>query len=203
MSRLEKFLDAPAALLVVDMQRLFAEETEWRVPSIPDILPNVVRLVDRDPARAILTRFVTPETPSGAERGWQAYYQRWQSVTTRAMGEAMLDVMAELAGFAPPAAIVDKPTYSAFAMPETGRLLRRLGAETVVCCGVETDVCVLGTVIGAIDAGYRAVVVADACTSSDMASHRAALDHIFRRFEDQIVVADTAEVLRLLGGAPP
>lgn len=203
MSKLEKFLDAPAALLAVDMQRLFAEDTEWRVASIPDILPNVLRLVARDPARAILTRFTTPETPSDAEGGWQPYYRRWQSVTTGSMGKAMLDVMAELAGHAPPAAIVDKPTYSAFAMPGTDRLLRGLGAETVVCCGVETDVCVLGTVIGAIDAGYRAVVAADACTSSDMASHRAALDHIFRRFEDQIVVADTADVLRVLGGATP
>lgn len=187
-----------SVVIAVDMQRLFAEGTAWQVSTIPDILPNVARLVGHDPARAILTRFTTPETAADAPGAWREYYERWDSLTTGRMGVAMLDLMPELTGFAPPPAIVDKPTYSAFAVPETGEILRRLDADTVICCGAETDVCVLGTVIDAMDAGYRVVVVADACTSSDLPSHRATLDHIYPRFEDQIVIADTDEMLAML-----
>ena len=33
----------------VDMQRLFAEDTEWKTPWMERVLPNVVRLVEAHP----------------------------------------------------------------------------------------------------------------------------------------------------------
>ena len=48
---------------------------------------------------------------------------------------------------------------------------------------------------GATDHGYRVIVVEDAVTSSSPAGHRAALDAIYPRLDQQIQIATVAEVL--------
>ena len=40
-------IGADAVHVVVDMQRLFAEDTGWRVPTIEAILPNIYRQIGR------------------------------------------------------------------------------------------------------------------------------------------------------------
>ena len=47
----------------------------------------------------------------------------------------------------------------------------------------------------AMDRGYRVIVVSDACNGSNPASHEATLAHTYRRFEDQIEIGTTDEVL--------
>ena len=184
-----------AVHVCVDMQRIFAEETGWHTASIPDILPNVIRLTEHAPQRTVFTRFCTPPRPELARGHWRRYYERWEELTTDVIGVAMLDVMAELAPFAPPARIADKTTYSAFESAEFRAMLDDLGCETVICSGVETDVCVLGTVMQAMDLGYRVVVADDAVHGSTPDAHFAALDHVYRRFEDQIEIGGTTEVI--------
>ena len=48
-------------------------------------------------------------------------------------------------------------------------MLDEMGAATVIVSGVETDVCVLATVMSAMDRGYRVVVPSDAVHGSDAA----------------------------------
>ena len=43
--------------LCVDMQRMFAEDTDWRTLWLPRVLPQVVRLAERAPERTMFTRF--------------------------------------------------------------------------------------------------------------------------------------------------
>ena len=136
-----------AVHVCVDMQRIFAEQTAWHTATIPDILPNVVRLAGHAPQRTVFTRFCTPPKPADARGHWRRYYEHWEALTTDVIGTAMLDVMAELAAFAPPALIADKTTYSAFESAAFRAMLDDLGCETMICSGVETDVCVLGTVM--------------------------------------------------------
>ena len=74
-------IGADAVHIVVDVQRLFAEDTDWRVPTLDAILPNIHRLIDHRPARSLYTRFVTP-SGIGAARGiWQRFYRHWPQVT--------------------------------------------------------------------------------------------------------------------------
>jgi nicotinamidase-related amidase len=61
--------------------------------------------------------------------------------------------------------VIDKPGKGAFHATELEQVLRVRGIETLLVCGVTTEVCVHTTVREANDRGYRAVVLADCCAS--------------------------------------
>lgn len=71
-----------------------------------------------------------------------------------------------------------KHRYSAFAYTPLELVLRAQGCTDVVICGVQTDVCVLGTARDALQAGFRPVVVSDAVATGDPVAHHAALEGI-------------------------
>lgn len=68
-------------------------------------------------------------------------------------------------------------------------------ADTLVITGGETDVCVLATVLGAIDFGYRVVLVTDALCSSSDATHDALLTVYHQRFAQQVETVEMETVL--------
>jgi nicotinamidase-related amidase len=178
------------------MQRLFGERTEWHTPGVAVITSPIVRIARHAPDRAIYTRFRAPERIEQAKGQWQAYYRRWQSVLADRNDQDLYDLVHPLRPFVPPGLVVDKLGFSAFEAPELEPMLRDLGASTLVLTGVETDVCVLATLFGAIDRGYRVVLVADAIASSDPTSHSATLSHVVPRFDRQVEVTDTDTLLR-------
>ena len=61
--------------------------------------------------------------------------------------------------------------------------------------GGETDVCVLGTVLGAIDRGFRVVLVTDAICSSADQTHDALMELYHSRFSEQVEAVTMEEVL--------
>lgn len=188
-------LGSTAALVVVDMQRLFADATEWRVPSLRTIVPAVRRLIEARPQAALFTRFVTPKHPDQAPGRWQRYYRRWSSVTLEHLPSEMLDLMPELAPLAPSGTICDKKTFSSLADGPLAAALQERQADTLVLAGAETDVCVLATVLDAVDRGYRVVVASDAVTSSSLAAHAAVIDMLLLRHDQQVDVATVDQIL--------
>ena len=74
--------------------------------------------------------------------------------------------------------VIDKPGKGAFHATDLDAMLRNRGIDTLVVCGVTTEVCVHTTVREANDRGYRCIVVADACASYIPRFHRVALDMI-------------------------
>lgn len=187
--------DVDPLLVVVDMQRVFAEATDWQVPAIADVVAPILALVRAHPREAVFTRFMTPSSIENATGDWQRFYARWQAVVRDRMNAAMFDLMEPFAGFVPPAEACDKTTFSAFASADFVASLARRGTRTLILSGIETEVCVLATALDAVDRGLHVVLAADALTSWSAAGHSAALEAVYPRFDQQIEIATTAAIL--------
>jgi nicotinamidase-related amidase len=184
-----------AVHLCVDMQRMFAEPTDWRTPWMERVLPLVVTLVAPRPERTVFTRFIPlPDAGSGPGT-WGRYYERWPRMTLNRLPPGLVDLIPALARFAPPAEIVDKTVYSPWLQTPLHRLLRGNGIDTLVISGGETEICVLATVMGAIDLGYRVVLATDALCSSADSTHDAMLAIYRSRFGMQVEAAPVDEIL--------
>ena len=185
-----------AVHLCIDMQRLFAEKTEWHTPTLADIVPNIARIIEAKPGRTIFARFTVPETPDVAEGNWRSYYQHWSGIVQASSSDpGLVDVIEPLAVLARQAETLDKPTYSMFGVSGLADQLAARNVDTLVITGVETDVCVLATVFDAIDRGYRIIVVKDAVTSGSLDSHKATIDLLLPRMPQQIALTSTATLL--------
>ncbi len=181
--------------LCVDMQRLFAEPTEWHTPWMERVLPVVERLAAAWPERTIFTRFIPARRPGEGHGTWRRYWERWASMTLEALPPGMTDLVPSLARLVPPAEVVDKRHYSPWLDPALDERLRARNAEALIVSGAETDVCVLATVLGAVDRGYRVVVPTDALCSSSDRTHDALLTLYRERYGQQVETATAEEIL--------
>lgn len=195
MGQLKHPIGPGARHICIDMQRLFSPDGPWQTPWMTRVLPIVEALTERAPHRTIFTRFMPPQRADDMTGRWQAYYTKWAEVTRARLDPALVELMPSLQRFVPPATVFDKRVYSAFT---DGRLATRLveeNVDTLLVTGSETDVCVLATVLAAVDHGYRVVVRDAVCSSSDEA-HDALLDLYHKRFDVQIEAADAKEIMR-------
>jgi nicotinamidase-related amidase len=188
------------AHICVDMQRLFAEDTDWKTPWMERVLPNVSSLVAALPSRTIFTRFIPAERPGQGEGTWARYWTKWAHLTLERLPPGMIDLVGDLARFAPPAVVVDKTLYSPWLSSGLGRELDRLAPEALIVTGCETDVCVLATVLGAVDRGYRTIVVTDAICSSSDETHDALIEVYERRYGEQVETITTVQALTAVKG---
>ncbi|WP_392354140.1 isochorismatase family cysteine hydrolase [Brevundimonas sp. LF-1] len=114
---------------------------------------------------------------------------------SKTWGRRALSLLPELQTFTPPARILDKAHYSPWMGTNLASALAAGQVDTLVVTGAETDMCVLAAVLGAVDLGFRVIVVSDAvCSSSDQA-HEALLNLYHDRFSQQIETAECDEVL--------
>lgn len=188
-------LTARTVHLCLDMQRLFSPEGPWPTPWMERVLPVVVEIAARFPERTVFTRFITPERRDAMPGMWRRYYTKWAETTRGRMDPGFLELVPELARFAPPAAVVDKTRYSAFTAPQLLPLLQEREADGLIVTGSETDVCVLSTIMSAVDFGYRVILVRDAVCSSSDEGHDALLELYHRRYSEQVETADAQDVL--------
>lgn len=183
-----------AVHLCVDMQNIFAPGGLWQTPWMERVLPKIVAVTSRHPARSVFSRFITPLDPEDRPGQWQHYFRRWRQATRARLPPSGLDLVPALGRFVPPAMVIDKPAYSAFSNARLASLLMEKRIGTVVVTGAETDVCVLSTVLSAVDLGFRVVIVQDAlCSSSDI-GHDALMTMYRTRFHGQVDLV-TAEEL--------
>lgn len=188
-------LTSRTAHVCVDMQRLFSPDGPWSTPWLPNVVPQCVALARHRPEATIFTRFVTPSTADVAEGAWKEFYRRWPETTRARIDPALLELVPELASFAPPALVFDKPVYSAFAGRKLVTHLHDRNVDTVILTGAETDVCVLSSALGAVDHGFHVVIATDAVCSFSDAGHDALLDLFKQRFSQQIFAAEMAQIL--------
>jgi len=181
---------ALTALLVIDMQRDFLE-----AGGFGETLGNDVRLLQRAiaPCRSILSAarragMLVIHTREGhrpdlsdaprakLERGSPSLRIGSPGPMGRILirGEPGHDIVPDLAPLLNEP-VLDKPGKGAFYQTDLELMLRVRHIETLLVCGVTTEVCVHTTVREANDRGYRCVVLADACASYFPEFHEVAL----------------------------
>jgi nicotinamidase-related amidase len=86
-------------------------------------------------------------------------------------GHDFIDELQPLAG----EPVIDKPGKGAFYATDLGAILQHRGIDTLIVCGVTTEVCVHTTVREANDRGFRCIVPGDCCASYFPEFHSVAL----------------------------
>jgi nicotinamidase-related amidase len=192
---LQRPLGDSALHLCVDMQRLFSTDGPWPTPWMERVLPVIATIAEHAPERTVFTRFIPPMRAEDMPGTWRLYYQKWVEATREHLDPSLLDLMPPLQRLVPPASVFDKPVYSAFAGHRLSDELKRRHVDTLIVTGSETDVCVLATVLGAVDQGYRVVLVSDGLCSSSDEGHDSLLSLYRQRFSEQIETVTSEELL--------
>jgi nicotinamidase-related amidase len=188
---------ADAVHLVIDMQNIFARGGIWETPWMERVLPTIVGITARYTAQTVFTRFITPLHADDRPGRWRRYFGKWQCATRAVLPSSQLELVPVLRQFVPPARVIDKPAYSAFTGSPLASFLSDKGINTLVITGSETDVCVLATVLHAVDLGFRVVIVEDALCSSSDAGHDALMTLYRNRFAEQIELINSEELTSL------
>jgi nicotinamidase-related amidase len=97
--------------------------------------------------------------------------------------------------------VIDKPGKGAFHQTDLEQVLRNNGIDTLLVCGVTTEVCVHTTIREGNDRGYRCVAIADACASYFPEFHRIGLEMIKAQGGIFGWVSDSAALTRALDAA--
>jgi nicotinamidase-related amidase len=98
--------------------------------------------------------------------------------------------------------VIDKPGKGAFYATGLGALLTAEKIESLIICGVTTEVCVHTTVREANDRGYRCIVPGDCCASYFPEFHEAGLEMIKAQGGIFGWVTDSERILSALALAP-
>lgn len=187
MSTLGQKIDpARTALVIVDMVNDFvhpegktAVRAGRKVEHAHAAIPNQRRLLDgarRAGVPVIHVQHTTlPDHASDSGAWLDARSRATFSVTDICLdgtwGQAIIDELLPVPG----ETSVKKYRYSGFAGTNLDLILRSMGRESIVCCGVSTNVCVEATAREGFSLDYYVVLPSDACASWDMDLHASAL----------------------------
>lgn len=116
-------------------------------------------------------------------------------MTLEKLDTSLVELIPNLMKFVPPAEVIDKPVYGPWVATDLHQQLRKRGINTLIVSGGEIDICVLATVLGAVDFGYRVIVASDALCSSDDKSYDSVMNLFKQRFSIQIEVEVTEKIL--------
>jgi ureidoacrylate peracid hydrolase len=97
--------------------------------------------------------------------------------------------------------VIDKTRYSAFYDTTLEEQLRELGIDTVIVCGVTTNVCVESTVRDAFFRDFRIVVPSDATAAVSPDLHEGSLNDFRYAFGPVVTTAELEEAIRAAAGA--
>ena len=186
--QLENVDPRTAALLVVDVQKIFAAEDSALGDRGADVsraartVPSVteaVSLARRESIPVVFTRSYRRE--DGLDSHRQVFdvvpeIHRGNEPICRAGSEGVeyVDGLEPR----PDEYEVRKQRYDAFHNTRLDSYLRAEDVETVLACGFTSNVCVEGTARGAHERGYNVVVLEDCCNAYTEADHRSAMRNI-------------------------
>jgi nicotinamidase-related amidase len=129
---------------------------------------------------------------------WQVYYKMNQKITTRILGASALDIIEDFLPYIPNASVASrKKSASTFMAGNFHSKIKKQSVQILIFTGIETDYCVLSSVLDAIHLGYYVIVVMDACASSKKQGQKHA-QGIFERFPEQLWIISTDDLIKHL-----
>lgn len=161
------------AVLVIDMVRGFLEEGYplYCGSKARSIIPNIQKLLEQElEQRAKVFYLCDYHAPDDPE------FKMFPPHCIEGTAEA--ELIPELSPY--PGEIIPKKRFSAFYHTSLEGKLEELNPDSIVVCGVCTDICVLHTIADARNRGYQVEVPVDCVASFDAKAHAFALDHIER-----------------------
>ena len=94
--------------------------------------------------------------------------------------------------------VVEKRRYSGFFQTGLLLLLNELDVDTLICCGMDTNICVKHTVADAYFNNFNIIVVEDATATFLVGDQESGLDYMKTCYAAKII--DTDEAVRLIEG---
>jgi nicotinamidase-related amidase len=140
-------------LLIVDVQQGLAP-----VMSDPRRVYRGCTLLLRAASRLALPTIISEQYPKG-------------------LGPSAPDIME----WAPEGAVMEKLHFSCAHDEAILARVTESGRDQIVIAGIESHICVLQSALGFLAAGFKPVVVADACASRDPANYQAAMTRLAAR----------------------
>jgi len=183
-----------SALLVVDMQRFFLDESSptFTCGGLP-ILPNIRRLIDsiRQVGRPVIfTQHVHhPDHIDSGIMGWW-----WEGMCLEGSRES--EIHPDIAPL-PGEKVISKHRYSAFYNTDLETVLRVLRIEDLVIAGVMTNMCCESSARDAYYRDYRVFLPADGSGTINEEMHLASLLNIAFGFA---FVTTTAQLIKQISG---
>ena len=179
-----------SALVIIDMQRDFLEPGGFGAALGNDVsllkaavepIGNVLKAARETGMLVIHTREghrpdLADAPPLKVDRGDPATRIGAPGPMGRILvrGEPGHDIIPELYPIAGEP-VIDKPGKGAFYQTDLELMLKNRGIETLMVCGVTTEVCVNTTIREANDRGFRCIALSDGCASYFPDFHAAGL----------------------------
>ena len=178
-------LDAKStALLVVDVQPEYWSSCPSVRRDFPDFPANICRTVVACRDRNVKVLWVRADYRY-SHSPWLVQFCRLQQHRDEKFTDIMTEVPFDPTSkefnwepFAAPRAgeiVIPKTSWSSVSNTALLSHLRSLGVDTVLVCGLITSVCVQHSAFGVFEAGYRTMLVTDACADRGRFRHDAAL----------------------------
>ncbi len=176
---------ARAALLIIDMQVDFAApggalgRGGLDLSGVPNALAAAGRLARAARGANVPVLFVALQTQAETDSpAWRERIRRRGGDPDQATalcrrespGAALIGPLPE-----PGDTVIAKTRYSAFFQTELDLVLKAMGVDTLVVCGLTTESCVDSTVRDAFHLDYHVFVAGDACAAYQDDLHTAAL----------------------------
>ena len=191
------------ALIVVDMQNAFLHDEGslarlgMDISHLKQTVEPVMRLVEaghETGAPIVFTRYaLRPDYADAGLRTERRPGAREAGSLVAGAWDSELDPRMEVR---PQDYVVDKTRYSAFYNTNLEVALRGAKADTLIVCGVTTEICVESTIRDAYARDFRVLVPHDAVAATDLARHQGTLRTIEYGFGDVTTTALIIDALR-------
>lgn len=189
-----KIIPEKTAFIVIDLQRGIAGRTEFGPHKAEDVVKNAAMLADAFRKRGSFVVLVNV-TPKDGKDALKAIVDRPMQWNRTQMPSDWAELVPEL-NKQESDLLVTKRQWGAFYGTEIDLQLRRRSIDTIVLCGISTNIGVETTAREAYQHGYNLIIAEDACTARSVEEHEHTMKFIFARISRVRTTADTLKALQ-------